>query len=184
MIPLRALAAVRKRTGMWSLRLFLYAVQVRVDNKEVVMRVSLRNVALVFVGLGVLLLATGIPSMPGYVTVLRAERARGCSDRTLKGTYAYNFQPAKPAGAVVGRVTFDGRGTVTDSFMANFGGGAFPVETAGIYGVDVDCTFTGTLGGASHQFGVVSADGRTLRVMNTDPGFILAFMAEKQTEDN
>jgi len=148
------------------------------------MRVCFRTVALVFVGLGVLQLATGMPSMAGYVTVLRAERARGCSDRTLKGTYAYNFQSAKPTGAVVGRVTFDGRGTVNDSFMANFGGGAFPVETAGIYSVEADCTFMGTLGAASHQFGIVSADGRTLRVMNTDPGFVVAFMAERQTDED
>lgn len=133
------------------------------------------------VGLTALALATGVPSVVGRVTPLRAAHGRGCSNRTLKGTYAYNFQPVKPAGAVVGRVTFDGRGNVSDSFMANFGGGAFPVETAGVYAVEADCTFTGTLGGSSHQFGIVAADGRSLRVMSTDPGFILAFAAERET---
>ena len=81
----------------------------------------------------------------------RAEEARrGCSERTLKGTYSIQIQGTQPAGpsgpteSVVGVVIrdYDGRGTFTqvDNVKGSISGWAPDREGFGTYEVNPDCT--------------------------------------------
>ncbi len=113
--------------------------------------------------------------------------AKNCSNESLKGTYTYAFE-ANPLGggpfaAVVGTITFDGKGGFTGTNYQNFGGGGPVVGPfAGTYTVNPDCTSTSEFDG-SHTFSIIAHNGDKIRVLNTDPGFILAFTAEKEPDE-
>ncbi len=113
-----------------------------------------------------------------------------CTNASLSGTYTYAFQallaPAPQAktvnpAAAIGRVTFSGTGTLHDTMTSNSGGGAFSATVDGTYSVNADCTFTSEFGG-SHQSGLIVRGGKKIRVINTDPGVVLAFTADKEDE--
>jgi hypothetical protein len=79
---------------------------------------------------------------------------KGCSEETLKGTFAYTstgFIVAAPVAALVGpsaevgRVIFDGKGGVTFSFNSSLNGNIGPGTATGTYTVNNDdCTGTFT----------------------------------------
>ncbi len=67
--------------------------------------------------------------------------------------------------------------------MQNLGGGQVgPVFFEGTYSVNPDCTYTSEFGGST-QFGIIAQHGRTIRVLNTDAGMLLAFTAEKEASE-
>ena len=77
---------------------------------------------------------------------------KGCSNATLKGTFAYKatgFITAPPAlagpFAGVGTQTFDGNGATTATATSSQNGNILPVTVTGTYTVNPDCTGTYTL---------------------------------------
>jgi hypothetical protein len=74
---------------------------------------------------------------------------KGCSNSSLRGTFAYTgtgfiAAPAAVAGpfAEVGTQTFDGNGATTTTFAASQNGNLFQTTFSGTYSVDPDCTGT------------------------------------------
>ncbi len=117
---------------------------------------------------------------------------KGCSDATLKGTFAYTntgFITAPPdlAGpfAGVGTQTFDGEGGTTATATVSQNGNILPVTITGSYTVNADCTGTFTLqvspvGVTSHVFFVISNNGAEFRAINTDPGTVITTVGRRQ----
>ena len=77
---------------------------------------------------------------------------KGCSNATLKGTFAYTasgFITAPPAMAGpfagVGTQTFDGNGGTTATATLSQNGNILPVTITGTYTVNPDCTGTFTI---------------------------------------
>ena len=115
---------------------------------------------------------------------------KGCSQATLKGTYAILEQgmviaqlpglPAPPFPVVLsGTATFDGAGNITAAaFTANFDGIAMPGTATGTYLVDPDCTYTDQIndssGVAGHHSGVIIGLKMSPRVqyIYTDPWLV------------
>jgi hypothetical protein len=115
----------------------------------------------------------------------------GCSNNTLNGSFAYTAtgtltapQPNPGPIAIVGRETFDGNGGVTASQVVSANGFVFPVNLAGNYQVNPDCTGTLSLQlspGVTLNFFFVIADNRKeLQVIQTDPGAIVTSTSRKQ----
>jgi hypothetical protein len=119
-----------------------------------------------------------------------AASGKHCSNSSLRGTYTYAFEANLPAGgpvaAVVGTITFDGNGKLTGTLTQNTGKGQEgPFSFDGTYTVNRDCTYTSEFGNPknpSHQFGIIAQNGDKIRVLNTDPGLILEFTAEKEEQ--
>ena len=117
---------------------------------------------------------------------------KGCSNATLKGTFAYTntgflTAPPQQAGpfAGVGTQTFDGNGGTTATAWVSQNGNILQVTIKGTYSVNPDCTGTLTtqispVGITSHAFFVIDAGGTGLRAINTDPGVVVTTVAKKQ----
>lgn len=92
--------------------------------------------------------ALGMALVVGMILSMAAPRARaGCSDVTLRGTWAFtttgtiilpNVGPA-PVGAV-GRINFDGKGSVAGNQTRSVGGQVAEETFSGTYKVAADCT--------------------------------------------
>lgn len=105
---------------------------------------------------------------------------KGCSNATLKGTYAYTVSgslvaaPA-PLGpyAEAGAQTFDGNGSTTAAGMSSTNGTIMPATSTGIYAVNSDCTGTFMLqiapGITAHYFFVIADSGAEYRAVCLDP---------------
>ena len=110
---------------------------------------------------------------------------KGCSARSLQGTYAYTstgFIAAPPeiAGpfAEVGTQSFDGKGGTTASVTLSQNGNILPVTVVGTYTVNPDCTATATLqvspiGVTVHVLFVIEDGGNAFQAIETDPGFVI-----------
>jgi hypothetical protein len=120
---------------------------------------------------------------------------KGCSNATLKGTFAYTntgFVTAPPpeAGpfAGVGTQTFDGNGGTTATAMVSQNGNIFAATITGTYTVNPDCTGTFTLlvspAGippfTNHVFFVIDDSGAEFRAINTDTGQVVTTVARRQ----
>ncbi len=126
------------------------------------------------------------------ITTTAQAAAKGCSNATLKGTYAYTntgFITAPPAEAGpfagVGTQTFDGNGGTTATAWVSQNGNIVQVAITGTYTVNPDCTGTLTLqispvGITGHAFFVISDNGAELRAINTDPGSVITTTARRQ----
>ena len=123
--------------------------------------------------------------------IAKAE-GKGCSNATLKGTFAdkdTGFITAPPAMAGpfagVSTETFDGNGTVTATGIVSLNGNIVPVTSKGTYTVNPDCTGTYTfqispIGVTAHGFFVVDDGGNELQILITDPGTVITCIARRQ----
>jgi len=96
--------------------------------------------------------------------------------------------------AFAGTTTFDGHGNLHGADVVNLGFGGIPRTYTGTYSaVEVDptakrrdCAFTSTFTDSFtppntvHTYMVLVRDGKGLRLVNTDPGFVLVLEAEKK----
>jgi hypothetical protein len=127
--------------------------------------------------------------------------------RLLEGTFGNLAQaltlfppPAEPPNgpspigtyaplAFAGTNHFDGKGNHHGADVVNLNFGGIPRTYKGTYAV-VDpnvkpsesaftATFTDTLGNTVHTYMVLTHDGKSLKTVNTDLGFVLAIEAEK-----
>ena len=117
---------------------------------------------------------------------------KGCSDATLKGTFAQKgtgviIAPPSLAGpmANVGTLTFDGNGAVTGTLINSLNGNIVPATETGTYKVDPDCTGTYTvqispLGITGNAFFVIDESGNELQIITTDPGVVITCVARRQ----
>ena len=119
--------------------------------------------------------------------------AKGCSNATLKGTFAEkdtgfipNPPPANPSlFAGVNLDTFDGKGTITAIGFATVDGNGAPQTEIGTYTVNPDCTGTYTVQinpGAitAHAFFVIDESGDELQIIVSDPGAVVTCIARRQ----
>ena len=117
---------------------------------------------------------------------------KGCSNATLKGTFAEkdtgfitNPSPA-PASlfAGVNLETFDGKGTITATGFSSLDGNGGPQTEAGTYTVNPDCTGTYEVqispgNFTAHAFFVIDDGGNELQIIVTDPGTVINCIARR-----
>jgi hypothetical protein len=116
---------------------------------------------------------------------------KGCSNGTLKGTFAYTATgsivaaPA-PVGpyAEVGTQTFDGKGGITVAGMLSANGNVAPLTNTGTYTVNPDCTGTFTVqlapGIASHFYFALAASGDVFQALCLDPIAVITRIGRRQ----
>jgi hypothetical protein len=118
---------------------------------------------------------------------------KGCSNATLKGTYAdkdngfiMNTAPT-PASlfAGVNLDTFDGKGTISATGFSTIDGNGGSQTETGTYTVNPDCTGTYEVtispgGFTAHASFVIDDDGDELQIIITDPGNVITCVARKQ----
>ena len=150
--------------------------------KEMIMKRCTTAKAFTFVAVTALALAVA--------SIAKAE-GRGCSNSTLKGTFAdkdTGFLTAPPAMAGpfagVNLETFDGHGTLTGTGIVSLNGNIFQATYRGTYTVNADCTGTYTvknsLGFTIHAFFVIADGGNELQIVITDPDTVITCIARKQ----
>jgi hypothetical protein len=127
----------------------------------------------------------------GLAPVAKADD-KGCSNATLKGTFAFTASgfitaPAAAAGplAEVGAQTFDGNGGASAIATSSQNGNIHQVTITGTYTVNPDCTGTLAIqafpGGLKSQlFFVIDDTANELLLICTDPGFVLTGIARRQ----
>ncbi len=124
----------------------------------------------------------------------------GCSQETLKGTYAIlgdgtdvniplpGFTPPFPMGHVA-TLTADGAGNLSGGGMENTSGFVFPATYAGTYTVNPDCTVSFVIADTAlgttmtlPLLGTMTGEGRyqELRTISTSPGAVFADTWTKQ----
>lgn len=126
------------------------------------------------------------------VTPSATAQGLGCSNATLRGTFAlkgagFIISPAVVAGptADVNPLYFDGIGTVTAaSGSMSQNGTIVPVTESGTYKVNPDCTGTyevliSPVGFTAHYFFVIDNNGGELQVICTDSGVVFSGSAQK-----
>jgi uncharacterized protein YdeI (BOF family) len=125
-------------------------------------------------------------------TAPNAKANEGCSNATLKGTFAdkdtgFITSPPAVAGpfAGVNVETFDGNGALTGHGMVSLNGEIAQQSYTGTYTVNSDCTGTYTVeispfGLTTHAFFVIAGDGNELQVVITDPGNVVTCIARRQ----
>lgn len=117
---------------------------------------------------------------------------QGCSNATLKGTFAekdtgfVTNPPPAPASlfAGVNLETFDGNGTITATGFASLDGNGAPQTETGTYTVNPDCTGTYEVqispgGFTAHAFFVIDDGGNELQIIVTDPGTVINCVARR-----
>ena len=108
---------------------------------------------------------------------------KGCSNATLKGTFAYTMtgfltEPALAGPfAETGTQTFDGNGTTTAAAMLSQNGNIYKVTITGKYSVNDDCTGTFTLqvapfGITNSVFFVIDNGGNGFQSIEINPGVV------------
>jgi hypothetical protein len=120
------------------------------------------------------------------LTAAPAAKAAGCSNATLKGTYA-----DQDTGTIVGVGpfagvnvdSFDGKGNLTISGVSSLNGSVSPGVETGTYQVNPDCTGTYTVTGGGltiDAFFVIDQGGNELQIVITDSGTVINCIARKQ----
>jgi len=133
------------------------------------------------------------PTVAGRSSVMKA--AAGCTNKSLKGAYAtaingfITFEtPPKLVGAfypiaVSGTLTFDGVGSVSRAFVFSFAGVPSPVNDAGTYQVNSDCTASANFPATSETFDLVVVDKQTATFINATSGAVGAGTLIRQQQD-
>src|SRR3974390_2203877 len=119
--------------------------------------------------------------------------AKGCSNATLKGTFAekdtgFIMNPPPAAASLFAGVnldTFDGKGTITATGFGTVDGNGGPQTEIGTYTVNPDCTGTYEVlispgGFTAHAYFVIADGGNELQIVVTDPGTVVTCIAHKQ----
>ncbi len=111
---------------------------------------------------------------------LTAQAAGLCNPADLAGPYAFQLTglteiSGKPQPtASLGRVVFDGRGSVSGTASATFSGLLLGNPVTGTYEAKADCSVTWQLqddsGGFQHFSGTLSTDGTRVQFKQTDAG--------------
>lgn len=118
---------------------------------------------------------------------------QGCSNATLKGTFAekdngfiMNTPPTPPSlFAGVNLDTFDGKGRITGTGFATLDGNGGSQREIGTYKVKPDCTGTYEVtispgNFKAHASFVIDDGGNELQIIVTDPGNVITCIARKQ----
>lgn len=118
---------------------------------------------------------------------------KGCSNATLRGTFAFNgagviVSPPVVAGptATVLALSFDGNGRVTSAFgSSSLNGNIGPQTETGTYNVNTDCTGTymvliSPAGFTAHYLFVIDESGDELQIVCTDSGVVFSGIARRQ----
>jgi hypothetical protein len=118
---------------------------------------------------------------------------KGCSNATLKGTFAekdtgfITNPPPAPASlfAGVNLDTFDGKGTIRATGISSLDGTVTPQTETGTYTVNPDCTGTYEVqispgGFTAHASFVIDDGGNELQIIVTDQGTVITCIARKQ----
>lgn len=147
----------------------------------------------------VLLAMAGIITLSGTnVLKLHAQDSDVCTSSILRGGYGSGttglinnssnpnditlptFVPFTEAVHFV----FNGRGSVSGTSTADFGGTSFPVTFQGTYLVKPNCTGNMTINagdnGIIHRDLVIVDGGKEVEFVDTDPGFAIAGSMKKQ----
>ena len=125
--------------------------------------------------------------------ILKRTPPGGCSQQTLKGTYAVfgqglvtlpNLPPLLPGGHV-GIFTADGLGNFSGEDTVNIAGTTGPDTFTAKYTLNADCTFSAAITasiGTVHEVGTVTGVGRFQEVHSiiVEPGWVLAETGKKQ----
>ena len=111
-----------------------------------------------------------------------------CKNGTYKGDYGFTATGTTPLGAlaVVGRFTADGKGNITGTQTRNFNGKIVHETYTETYTVNPDCTgssqkATSTNIHVKFDF-VVLNHGKTIIGVETDPGNVVTFRAERSDQ--
>ena len=116
---------------------------------------------------------------------------KGCSNATLKGTFALKGTGSAIGPAAVALLdnvlaqTFDGNGAVTATGFRSLNGNINPVTQTGTYTVNPDCTGTYAVlvspgGNTAHYFFVIDDSGNELQIICTDSGVVFSATARRQ----
>jgi len=127
--------------------------------------------------------------------LLSAARAKGgdvCNPTSLAGHYAFQLSGATAISgtpkttASLGRLTFDGSGSVSGTASATFSGVLLGNPVTGTYEAKADCSVTWKLqddSGAFQNFsGRLSVDGTRVDFRQTDPGGVQRGIMQKTPE--
>jgi hypothetical protein len=121
----------------------------------------------------------------GIAPMAKADNNKGCSNATLKGTFAHlatGFVTAPPAMAGpltgVGTDTFDGNGGVTSTATVSINGNIVPLSATGTYKVNPDCT--GTYSAGTNLAIVISNSGDEIQAICTEAGIVLTHTFRRQ----
>lgn len=122
----------------------------------------------------------------GVAPMAKADNNKGCSNATLKGTFAhfangFEIAPASIAGPLVGAGTdtFDGKGNATATAMLSINGNIVPVTGTGTYTVNPDCTGIYKIPGSTLYF-VIADSGNEIHAICIDPGVVLSHTFRRQ----
>jgi uncharacterized protein YdeI (BOF family) len=118
---------------------------------------------------------------------------KGCSNATLKGTFAYTITGSTSAPppfggpiAGVGKQTADGNGHVSGTQTVSVNGNILRQTYTGTYTVNPDCTGSITLvvdippGLVTHSDFVIDDDGNETRAVQADAGSVVTIIARRQ----
>ena len=134
------------------------------------------------------------PTANQHITSLPVVHAQsGCNDATIARNYAFVYtgfgifgngsrSPINTPGAVVGVLTFDGSGNLTDSFTSAWDGSiGITTSDVGTYTVNSDCTgsLTDTTVGAQFSF-AIAGGGAEILAIETNPGHTASLDAKRQ----
>ena len=121
---------------------------------------------------------------------------KGCSNATLRGTFAYTVtgvtSAPPPFGgpiAGVGKQTLDGNGHVSGTQTVSVNGNILRQTYTGTYTVNPDCTGSITLvvnippGLVTHSDFVIDDNGAEIRTVETDGGGVITVIARRQFPD-
>lgn len=107
-------------------------------------------------------------------------------DATLYGAYmAIGGGTAIGVGPVafVGKLTYDGKGHVTNPYTVSFAGAIYKLVDNGTYTVNSDCTGTYSSGdGTQHYNFVVNPDGSKVNFIETDAGTVISGTISRMRE--
>jgi len=118
---------------------------------------------------------------------------KGCSNASLKGTFAHTITGSTsapppfggPFGGV-GRTTYDGNGRVSGTQTVNVNGNVLRQTYSGTYTVNPDCTGSSTLtfdipmGLVGHGDFVIDDNGNEIRSVESDPGSVITSVGRRQ----
>lgn len=125
----------------------------------------------------------------GLAPTAKADSNKGCSNASLKGTFAHvatGFLTAPPAMAGpfagAGTDTFDGNGGFTGTATLSLNGNIVSATETGTYKVNPDCTGTYTVPGpgGTTVFFVIADSGNEFHGVCADPGVVLTHTFRRQ----
>jgi len=137
------------------------------------------------------LTATAITALALGIASTAYADDKGCSNVTLRGTFAYTSTgsiaaPPEVAGPFVevGTQTFDGSGATTATATLSQNGNILPVTITGTYTVNPDCTGTMTvqvspISVTVHVFFVIDDNLNEFQAIETDPGLVITRIARR-----